>query len=560
MPEQLLTGQRLLASGVITSGQLQEALAYQNEHPEEKLQNIIARLGFATTTEMTRAISEQIGVPFIDVEDIDPDPLLEKELPFNLAEKYLVLPLSLEGTTLSVVMANPRDVRAIDDLRLVTGHSLRTYIAPEDTIRSFIARFYADPGAELGLEHYTDPGEEQESALQKLQETEEIIDDSPTVKLVNYLLQKAVADGASDIHVEPQEHDVRIRFRIDGVLHEIMRSPKSSQTGIISRLKIMSDIDISETRRPQDGHCGLTVGKHHIDFRVSTLPTVYGERVVLRLLRTDSVMMRLEDLGFSQENLALFQKAFSKPYGATLVTGPTGSGKSTSLYAAVNVLNSPEKHILTAEDPVEYRLPGINQVMINQKAGLTFARALRSFLRCSPDIILLGEIRDQETAQIATEAALTGHLVLSTLHTNDAASAITRLTEMGIEPFLASSALDCIIAQRLARRLCSECKEAYQPEREALIRAGYSPDDLPTTLWKPKGCRKCNGTGYKGRIGIHEVLMVTEGIGSIVVSGATGDEIKKKALEEGMVTLRQDGLNKAREGFTSIQEVFRVVA
>jgi type IV pilus assembly protein PilB len=376
---------------------------------------------------------------------------------------------------------------------------------------------------------------------------------------VNYIINKAVSDRASDIHIEPQERDLRVRYRVDGVLHEMMRSPKSTQQAIISRFKIMSDMDIAENRKPQDGHTALTVGGHALDFRVSTLPTVYGERVVLRILRKDSIMLRLEDLGFLPSALERFESSFRKPYGAILVTGPTGSGKSTSLYAAINVLNTPAKHILTAEDPVEYRLPGVNQIQTNPRAGLTFARALRSFLRCSPDIILVGEVRDQETASIAIESALTGHLVLSTLHTNDAPGAITRLTEMGVEPFLIASSVDCVLAQRLARRLCGECREQYTPPKQVLLDAGFPEDQLPETLYRAVGCKKCGQTGYRGRLGVHEVMLMSEEIGDLTVKEATAEAIKQVAVEQGMLTLRQDGLEKARLGFTTIDEIVRVI-
>lgn len=555
-----LTGQRLLRAGIINQEQLNQALKYQEAKPNLRFQQIVEELGFASADEIVRTIAMQIGIPYIDSKEIEVDPTLETVFPRTIAERYRAVPLKLDDQQLTVAIANPRDIRAIDDLRLISGKTILPVMASEQAITDCITELYSDPSTEFGLSEYSEEEDAAAQAMEELESLEEIVDDSPTVKLVNYLIQKAVADGASDIHIEPQEHDMRVRFRSDGVLHEIMRSPKSSQTAIISRLKIMSDIDISETRKPQDGHCQVMVGNKRVDFRVSTLPTTYGERVVLRILRTDSVLMQLRDLGFSERNLKLFETSFKKPYGCILVTGPTGSGKSTSLYAAINELNSPEKHILTAEDPVEYRLPGINQIQINNKAGLTFAAALRSFLRCSPDIILVGEIRDRETAQIAVEAALTGHLVLSTLHTNDAASAITRLSEMDIEPFLLSSAIDCVVAQRLARCLCPECKEAYEPDPDVLIRLGYPENNLPSTLWRAKGCRKCNDTGYKGRIGVHEILQVTEKIGSLTVLGATGDELKQAAIEEGMQTLRGDGLDKARQGITSIEEIMRVIA
>lgn len=494
---------------------------------------------------------------FIEDSEVNPDPLAIAMVPRALAEKYRFVPLSYAKDTLRIAMVDPRNVRALDDIRLLVGYNLDASMASPESIDAAIADSYSTSSG-FDLEISEDFLEAPPSL--ELDENEELTADSPTVKLVNYLIQKAVADGASDIHIEPQEHDLQVRFRVDGVLHEIMRSPRAAQAAILSRVKIMADMDISETRKPLDGHCSLTVGRKKVDFRVSSLPTTYGERIVMRILRTDNVIMKLTDLGFSEYNMKLFETAFRKPYGTILVTGPTGSGKSTSLYAAVNVLNSPAKHILTAEDPVEYRLPGINQTQINVRAGLTFARALRSFLRCSPDIILVGEIRDKETAQIATEAALTGHLVLSTLHTNDAPSAITRLTEMGVEPFLVSSAIDTIIAQRLARRLCSECKEEYAPDKDALIRVGYPEDNLPETLHRAVGCKKCGGTGYKGRTGIHEVLSVSEGIGKLCVENATGEAIKQLAISEGMQTLKMDGLGKVRLGWTSLEELLRVIA
>jgi type IV pilus assembly protein PilB len=400
--------------------------------------------------------------------------------------------------------------------------------------------------------------EAEESAEAK--KIDEIIEDAPIVKLVNSIITRGVRERASDIHIEPQEKDLRVRYRIDGVLQEVMRSPKSIQPGLISRFKIMAGLDIAEKRKPQDGHCSLTVSGKVYDFRVATLPTIYGERVVLRILAKESVLFDLDKLGFLPDSLEKFKNAYTKPYGAILITGPTGSGKSTTLYATLNVLNTPEKNIVTIEDPVEYRLPGINQVQVNPKIGFTFARGLRAILRTSPDIVMVGEIRDRETAEIAIEAALTGHLVFSTLHTNDAPSAISRLIEMGIEPFLVASAIDCVQAQRLARRLCAECKEPYKPTKKALEEIGFPLEDgeIPT-LYRPKGCSKCNGTGYKGRIGIYEVMLVSETIERLAVEKATAEQIKKVALEEGMRTLRMDGFEKVRMGITSIEEVLRVV-
>jgi len=450
-------------------------------------------------------------------------------------------------------MADPQNLLALDDLGIVTGFEVAPAISTRDDIVGAIEKFYKV--AEQMTEDFGGPGD----LNIDLEELKAVTEEAPVVKLVNYIMSRAVGDRASDIHIEPQEHDVRIRLRVDGVLTEMMRSPKSSQQALLSRFKIVADLDIAETRKPQDGHCALTTNGHTFDFRVSTLPTVYGERIVLRILRKDSIMMRLEDLGFLPDSLERFKGAFTKPYGCIFVTGPTGSGKSTTLYAAINVLNDPSRHIITAEDPVEYRLPGVNQLQTDSHAGLTFARALKSFLRCSPDVILVGEVRDQETAKTAIESALTGHLVLTTLHTNDAASAVTRLSEMGVEPFLISSALDCVLAQRLARRLCPECKVATRPSDSALAEAGFAADDLPEQVHMAGGCKKCGGTGYRGRLGVHEVMLMTEEIRKLTVDGATADEIKTMAVEQGMLTLRHDGLEKVRMGMTSIEEIMRVI-
>jgi type IV pilus assembly protein PilB len=377
---------------------------------------------------------------------------------------------------------------------------------------------------------------------------------------VNLLITQAVTDRASDIHLEPAEGDIRIRYRIDGVLHEVMRSPKNIQNALISRLKVMADINIAERRVPQDGRVGLVVGGRAVDLRVATLPTVYGEKVVLRILDKTSVLLRLEDLGFLVGPYRRFESAFRKPYGTILATGPTGSGKSTSLYATLNIINTPDRNIITIEDPVEYRLPGVNQIQVNVKAGLTFASALRSILRADPDVVLVGEIRDRETALIAMEAALTGHLVLSTLHTNDAASSITRLIEMGVEPYLVASAVDCVVAQRLARKLCDRCRVEYEPTEAELEGASVPPDAGVERLFKPVGCPACGKTGFRGRVGLYEVMLVTEEIEKLTVERISSEDIRKVAMDQGMITLRQDGLEKVRMGLTSLDEVFRVVA
>ncbi len=550
----LQLGQMLIRAGIVTDAQLNDALEVQRATGGQ-IGKVLIDLGYAQQGQILGILAEQIGIPYVDFGTRRPDPNAVAIVPKELAARYALMPVEFDDRDrLVVAMADPQNVLAIDDLRILTGYEVMPAIATRDDILATVEEYY-HTGSKMVHEVMAE-----EEADQDLSKLTEVVADAPIVKLVNFIITKAVADRASDIHIEPQEHDLRIRYRIDGVLHEVMRSPKTAQAAIISRFKIMAEMDIAENRKPQDGHTSIQVAGHALDLRVSTLPTVYGERVVLRILRKDSIMLRLSDLGFLPGSLELFESSFRKPYGAILVTGPTGSGKSTTLYAAVNVLNEPHRHILTAEDPVEYHLPGVNQVQTNARAGLTFAGALRSFLRCSPDVILVGEIRDRETATIAIESALTGHLVLSTLHTNDAASAATRLVEMGVEPFLVASAVDCVLAQRLARTLCDECKQEFEPPERMLLDAGFPPDQLPKTLWKPKGCKKCGGTGYRGRTGVHEVMSITEQISRMIVEGATAEEIGKASVAQGMLTLRQDGLEKVRRGITSIEEISRVVA
>jgi type IV pilus assembly protein PilB len=549
-------GQLLMRAGIITEKQLNDALEVYRA-TGSPIGRVLVDLGYASQGAILSVMARQIGIEYIDFSERHPEPNAVALVNRDLAVRYTLMPIEIRDGALVVAMADPQNVLALDDLRIITGHDIKPAISTKDDIVAAIEEFYkvAESADTDIISSLDDTGADQD-----LSDLTDIAEESPAVKLVNYIIQKAVADRASDIHIEPQEHDMRVRFRIDGVLHEAMPpAPKAIQTSIISRFKIMAEMDIAESRKPQDGHCAVNVGGHKLDFRVSTLPTVYGERIVLRILRTDSILLQLSDLGFLPTSLDRFQGSFQKPYGAILVTGPTGSGKSTSLYAAINVLNDPSRHILTAEDPVEYRLPGINQCQVSSKSGLTFGRALRSFLRCSPDVILVGEIRDEETAKIAIESALTGHLVLSTLHTNDSSGAVTRLIEMGVEPFLVSSAVDCVLAQRLARKLCPDCKEEWRPKRDVLIEAGFPADNLPESVYRHVGCRKCGGTGYRGRIGVHEVLLMSEEISKLCVENATAEEIKAVALEQGMLTLRQDGLEKVRSGLTSIEEVVRVI-
>lgn len=546
-------GTYLVKSNILTEAQFNDALLVQ-KITNVPLSKVLTSLGYTSSETLIPRLAEQAGIRFVDLGSYKVDPGAIAALPEKLSRKYNALPIELEGDRLVVAMVVPDDVLAIDDIQMATGKEIEAVLATSSDIAEAIERYH-NMAETLTEDFFDEPQHGGEDG-----EIDMAVEEAPIVKLVNMIIIKAVEQRASDIHIEPQEKDLRVRYRVDGVLLESSRSPKKLQSAILSRLKIMATLDIAETRKPQDGRCTMVVKGRNVDFRVATLPTVYGERVVLRILEKDSIMLRLEDLGFLPDTLGRFRQSFGKPYGCILVTGPTGSGKSTTLYAVLNVLNSVGKNIITTEDPVEYRLPGINQVQINSKAGLTFARGLRAILRASPDIVMVGEIRDKETAQIAVESALTGHLVLSTLHTNDAPGALSRLTEMGIAPFLTASAVDCVEAQRLARKLCSECKQPYVPEPKALRDAGFPFDekDVPT-LYKAVGCKKCNNTGFKGRVGLYEVMRMSETLERLTVERAGADEIKNVAMEEGMLTLKQDGFEKVRMGLTSIEEVLRVV-
>src|SRR4051794_19849596 len=511
-----------------------------------------------TESQLVAALAQQIGLPFVDLTEYPVDGSAVASISSTVAKRHAALPIGYDDGRLLVAMADPANVFAVDDIRSITGRDVRPVVATKADLLAAIDRYHRSDDYLDELSTSIDVADEDDNDLTKVKE---IVDDAPIVKFVNLLITQAIADRASDIHIEPEERDLRVRFRIDGVLHEMMRSPKSIQAGVISRLKIMSDLDIAERRIPQDGRLSVQANGRKVDLRVATLPTVWGEKIVMRILDNSTAMLKLADLGFSEANYSRWEESFVKPYGMLLVTGPTGSGKSTTLYSTLNIVNKPEVNVITVEDPVEYRLAGINQVQANPKAGLTFARALRSILRSDPDIVLLGEIRDHETAQIAIEAALTGHLVLSTLHTNDAPSAVTRLTEMGIEPFLVGSALDCIVAQRLARRLCSKCKEPYTPTPEEMHAARFpwiEGEALPE-LMRPVGCVTCSKTGYRGRLALHEVMRVTEDIERHAVAHSSALAIGNVAREQGMVTLRDDGLAKVKAGHTSIEEILRVV-
>ena len=554
-------GDILLEEGLVTEGQLMAALDEQVSRGES-LGRVLVEIGMLTESQLVQALARQVGMDFVELNDYPVDRTAVVLLPGSVCRRYTVLPVGFADGALVLAMANPGNVLAVDDARAISGLQVRSVVATHDDLMSAIDRYCR---ADEEIDELATAFEESQQVhidtdLSKMAEA--IEDDAPIVRFVNILVTQAIQDRASDIHIEPAETDMAVRYRIDGVLHEMQRSPKQIQSGVISRLKIMSDIDIAERRKPQDGRMSVVHNGRKIDLRVATLPTVWGEKVVMRILDNSTASLDLRELSFLDDNYEKYHESYTKPYGMILVTGPTGSGKSTTLYATLNAVARPEVNVITVEDPVEYRMAGINQVQVNPKAGLTFASALRSILRSDPDIVLLGEIRDHETAQIAIEAALTGHLVLSTLHTNDAPSAITRLTEMGIEPFLVGSALDCVVAQRLARRLCTKCKEAYQPSEVEMIAARFpwTPGQEIPTLYRPAGCSGCSRTGYKGRMAIHEVMEVTEEIERLAVARTSSAEIMRTAMEQGMVTLRDDGWTKVLLGDTSVEEVLRVVA
>jgi type IV pilus assembly protein PilB len=551
-------GTLLLERGLVTEEQLATALEEQRQS-RKSLGRVLIDAGIVSEGDLVSTLAARIGLEFVDLLDYTIDPSAVGLISDSLARRFQAVPVAWEENRLVVAMADPSNVVAIDDIRTITGAEVRTVVATRGAILEAIDKYHRMEG---NAEDVSALAASEAEADDDLSRVKEVTEDAPIVKLVNLLISQAVADRASDIHIEPTEHDVRVRYRIDGVLHEVMRSPKNIQQGLISRLKIMSDLNIAERRVPQDGRMSGVIGGKSVDLRVATLPTVYGEKVVMRILDKSTALLDLTDLGFYGDALERYGTAYRKPYGTILVTGPTGSGKSTTLYATLNAVNDTSKNIITVEDPVEYRLAGINQVQVNTKAGLTFALALRTILRSDPDIVLLGEVRDKETATIAIEAALTGHLVLTTLHTNDAASSPIRLVEMGVEPFLVGSALDCIVAQRLARRLCPKCKEPYVAEAAELETLGWdseSADELPT-LYRTVGCPACGRTGYHGRFAIHEVLLVTEEVERLIVDRAHTEDIKKVALAQGMKTLRQTGMAQALSGMTSVEEILRVVS
>ncbi|NDQ56214.1 MAG: type IV-A pilus assembly ATPase PilB [Acidipila sp.] len=562
-------GELLVKEKLISQDQLKQALDHQKSHGG-RLGTALVKLGLVTDDEVTAVLSRQYGVPSINLKFYEVDPAVVKLIPQETAVRYQIVPLSRVGSTLTIAMTDPTNVFAMDDIKFMTGFNVEPVVASESAIAGAIVKFYGESssvqeldkvikdlaGDEADLELAT---EEQEMDLASLEKAAE---EAPIIKLVNLILTDAVRRGASDIHIEPYEKEYRVRFRTDGILQNVMAPPMKLKDAITSRLKIMAKLDISEKRLPQDGRIMIKFSKdgkkRELDFRVSTVPTLFGEKVVLRLLDKENLRLDMTKLGFEQESLTKFERNILKPYGMVLVTGPTGSGKTNTLYSSVARLNQPETNIMTAEDPVEFQLAGVNQVQMKEQIGLNFAAALRAFLRQDPNIILVGEIRDFETAEIAVKASLTGHLVLSTLHTNDAPSTISRLMNMGIEPFLVATSVNVICAQRLVRRICGQCKEQLPLPEQTLLDAGYTPEEAKTIkVFHGKGCQNCNSNGYKGRVGLYEVMEINDELRELILVGASAMELKKKALENGMITLRRSGLIKASTGQTTLEEVLR---
>src|SRR5213594_3574292 len=587
-------GELLLKEKLITAEQLQQALSQQKSGGGKLGYNLV-KMGFVKDEQITTLLSKQYGVPSINLAQFKIDPTIVKLVPTDTARKYQVIPLSRSGSTLTIAMTDPTNVFAMDDIKFMTGYTVEPVVVSEVAITDAVEKYYPSgkggaagakggkPGAgapatgstlemaSRGLEELqASLGGGDADGVEVLEEMQEISaealarqgEDAPVVRLVNVVLMSAIQKGASDIHIEPYEKELRVRYRIDGILYNIMAPPMKFRDAIVSRIKIMSKLDIAEKRLPQDGRIKIRYNENgqpkEIDFRVSCLPTLFGEKIVMRLLDKDKLMLDMTRLGFEAESLVKFETAIQRPWGMVLVTGPTGSGKTNTLYSSIARINTPETNIMTAEDPVEFNLVGINQVQVRESIGLNFAAALRSFLRQDPNIILVGEIRDFETAEIAVKAALTGHLVLSTLHTNDAPSTINRLMNMGIEPYLVATSVHLIAAQRLVRRLCKECREEIGMPAQALIDIGYSPEESGRVkLFKGRGCQVCNNTGYKGRVWLYEVMEITDAMREMILTGASSIELKNKAIEEGMITLRGSGLRKIRTGQTTVEEVVR---
>ena len=593
-------GELLLKEKRISPAQLQEALNYQKTNGGKLGYNLVT-LGFVKDEDITALLSKQYGVPSINLAQFEIDQAIVKLIPPETAQKYQIVPLSRAGATLTIAMTDPTNVFAMDDIKFMTGYNVEPVVASETAVADALGRYYAagaPPAMKIAIEpkKKKEPRVEQaanltnaatlEMVTRALEETTGLIDEedvemleefeqidvaslerqggeAPVIRLVNLMLMSAIQKGASDVHIEPYEKEFRIRFRIDGLLYNVMAPPMKFRDAITSRVKIMSKLDIAEKRLPQDGRIKIRFGDteggtKEIDFRVSVLPTLFGEKIVMRLLDKDKLMLDMTKLGFETESLRKLEVAISKPWGMVLVTGPTGSGKTNTLYSSIAKINTPETNIMTAEDPVEFNLMGVNQVQVRENIGLNFAAALRSFLRKDPNIILVGEIRDFETAEIAVKASLTGHLVLSTLHTNDAPSTISRLMNMGIEPFLVASSVNLICAQRLVRRLCIDCQKDHPHDPRALVEAGFTPEEAQKVIPKKgAGCDRCNNTGYRGRVGLYEVMEITEELRELILVGASALELRRKAIDEGMITLRRSGLLKVMDGVTSIEEVAR---
>jgi type IV pilus assembly protein PilB len=549
---------RFIADVIVSLGyvdrQQADAAVEESRKLGKRTGQVLIEQGAISREQLAHALAERFGLDYVDLSVFEPDLAAVNLISPQAAKRFDAVPIGFdEAGALIVAMADPSNVLALDDLKLMTGHEVRPAVASPEDIGGVIGRMSRlDDAVASAMED-----EDEEESLAPVTEIRESAEDAPVIKLVNSIIGQAVEQGVSDIHLEPDGRDMRVRFRIDGVLSETTTIPRRMVAGVISRIKIMGDLDIAEKRVPQDGRVGLTVEKRPVDVRIVSMPSVHGEGLVMRLLDKGQVLLDLDSLGMGGDGRERFERGFHKAHGAVLVTGPTGSGKSTTLYAALSAVNSIDKNIITIEDPVEYQIAGINQLQVNMKAGLTFARGLRSMLRADPDIIMVGEIRDAETARIAVESALTGHLVLSTLHTNDAPSAISRLTEMGIEPFLSASAIDCVVAQRLVRTLCIHCRREVTLSPAALETAGFDPSE-ELHAYEAVGCARCGGTGYKGRRGLYEVMSVTEEIRTLTVERASADAIRRVAVSQGMRELRQDGLERVKEGITSISEVARV--
>ncbi|MBN1141259.1 MAG: type IV-A pilus assembly ATPase PilB [Deltaproteobacteria bacterium] len=558
----LRLGELLVRSQLINDEQLKKAMEEQKKNGG-RLGPALIKLGFIDDKNLTAFLAKQYGVPSVDLDNLEIDSAIISQVPADIAQKYQVVPIGRAGNTLKIAMSDPSNLFAIDDIKFMTGFNIEVSVCSESSVKKAVDKHYdqsssfAEVMGNLGDIDLELMDDHEEVDLQELQHASE---DAPVVKLVNLILTDAIKKGASDIHVETYEKSFRVRYRIDGTLVEIMNPPMKLRAAICSRIKIMAEMDIAERRLPQDGRIKIKLpnGKD-MDYRVSSLPTLFGEKIVLRLLDKGSLQLDMTKLGYETQALAWFKEQIHKPFGMILVTGPTGSGKTVSLYSALSELNKVTENISTAEDPVEFNFAGINQVQVHEDIGLTFAAALRSFLRQDPDIIMIGEMRDFETAEIGVKAALTGHLVLSTLHTNDAPSTVTRLLNMGIEPFLVSTAVNLISAQRLARRVCAECKEVVEVEKKVLIQAGVKEEELDQyTIYKGRGCPTCNNTGYKGRVGVYQVMPMFEPIREMVLKGANATEIKRESMRLGVKTMRQSALTKMKEGLLCLDEVLRV--